>query len=117
MKHYPRFFIFLHVLKHHSNALSLPPRPAFGNLHWEHDRYSARHSTRADLPTKRPAMLRVAPIVRYGAAVKRRWLIMLVGGCAVAVLACALLWPRQGEPNYQGRKLSEWLDRYRRQDP
>src|SRR5213594_3172572 len=43
---------------------------------------------------------------------RRRRLLLLLAGCAAVVLAFALAWPRDREPEYQGRKLSYWLSAY-----
>ncbi len=43
---------------------------------------------------------------------KRRWVILLPGSVALAVVV-ALLWPREQEPMYEGRTLSQWLAAYR----
>src|SRR5258708_7604582 len=42
---------------------------------------------------------------------KKRRVIMVVGGCLVLAFAAVLLWPREREPRYNGRALSEWLVR------
>ena len=34
---------------------------------------------------------------------------MIVGGCIVAAVLIVALWPGEREPEYQGKKLSEWL--------
>src|SRR5437868_11086146 len=39
---------------------------------------------------------------------------MLGVACAVVVVTGALIWPREREPVYQGRSLSEWIGRYYR---
>jgi hypothetical protein len=44
--------------------------------------------------------------------VKRRRIFWSAGVVVVAVVASALLWPREREPVYQGKKLSEWLKEY-----
>jgi hypothetical protein len=41
--------------------------------------------------------------------VRRRWAISLFAILALITLA---LWPREKEPHYKGKKLSEWLDDY-----
>jgi hypothetical protein len=40
--------------------------------------------------------------------VKRLRVLLIAGACAIA-LVVALLWPRQREPEYQGKQLREWL--------
>ena len=42
---------------------------------------------------------------------RRKWLISLA--CAAVALALFLIFTREREPEYQGRRLSEWLERYR----
>jgi hypothetical protein len=44
--------------------------------------------------------------------VKRRRVIVVVGGCLVAAVLIFTVWPGEREPEYQGKKLSEWLDDY-----
>jgi HEAT repeat protein len=41
----------------------------------------------------------------------RRILLVVAGAVAVLTVVC-LLWPREHEPGYQGKKLSEWLTLY-----
>ena len=41
----------------------------------------------------------------------RRVLLILLG-CGAVALVAALVWPREREPVYQGKKLSEWLEVY-----
>ena len=43
---------------------------------------------------------------------KRRWVILVLIGCAVAAIVIGLVWPREREPEYGGKKLSEWLAAY-----
>jgi hypothetical protein len=38
---------------------------------------------------------------------------MLLAGCAVVAILVAALWPGEREPEYKGKKLSEWLMQYR----
>jgi hypothetical protein len=40
---------------------------------------------------------------------KKRRVILVVAGCLVLAAAAALLWPREREPRYNGRTLSEWI--------
>jgi hypothetical protein len=43
--------------------------------------------------------------------VKRGWRVFLVLlGCVVVAAVAALMWPKEREPEYQGKKLSEWLE-------
>jgi hypothetical protein len=44
-----------------------------------------------------------------------RWILLALLGCAVVLAAAAVLWPREREPVYNGRTLSEWIDRYKRE--
>ena len=41
---------------------------------------------------------------------KRRRVILGVGGCVVAGILAVALWPEEKEPEYGGKKLSEWLE-------
>jgi hypothetical protein len=42
--------------------------------------------------------------------VKRgRRILLVVAACGVLVVVAALMWPREREPVYQGKKLSEWI--------
>src|SRR5690242_9922901 len=40
---------------------------------------------------------------------RRRWIVGLVA-IAVVVLVAVAVWPGEREPEYQGKKLSEWLE-------
>src|SRR5436190_15040015 len=40
-----------------------------------------------------------------------RRILLMVAGCAI-VLVAVLVWPGEREPEYQGKKLSEWLGSY-----
>jgi hypothetical protein len=45
----------------------------------------------------------------FGMTVRRRVIAVLLG-CALVAVCVALLWPRwPKEPEYQGKKLSEWI--------
>src|SRR5262245_12996976 len=44
--------------------------------------------------------------------VKRRRVILLVIGALLIAIAVVILWPREKEPEYQGKTLTEWLDIY-----
>jgi hypothetical protein len=44
--------------------------------------------------------------------VKRRRLFIIISASIAAVILGFLLWPSEREPEYQGVKLSVWLDRY-----
>jgi HEAT repeat protein len=46
--------------------------------------------------------------------VKRRRIFWILLGCGVIAVALALLWSWEREPEYQGKKLSEWLSYERR---
>ena len=46
-----------------------------------------------------------------GCDVKPRWMIASIAAILAAVLAAAF-WPGEKEPEYQGKKLSEWLQGY-----
>jgi len=43
---------------------------------------------------------------------KRRVLLLALGACTLAVVAAVAFWPEPKEPEYQGKKLSEWLNEY-----
>jgi len=43
--------------------------------------------------------------------VKRRRLFIITFGCIAAVILVFTLWPREGEPQYNGVPLSKWLER------
>jgi hypothetical protein len=47
-------------------------------------------------------------ILWYNRGVKRRRIIVLVCACVVVGVAF-VVWPRERQPEYQGKKLSEWL--------
>jgi len=51
----------------------------------------------------------------YGAGVKRRRVIVVLLACIVAAVVVAVVWPREREPEYGGKKLSEWLLQYQAQ--
>src|SRR5262249_55755722 len=40
---------------------------------------------------------------------------LLLTGCALVALLIVLLWPREPEPGYQGKSLSQWLTQYQDQ--
>src|SRR5438045_2270691 len=42
---------------------------------------------------------------------KRRRVVMILAGMVVAGVMVALVWPSEKEPEYGGKKLSEWLNR------
>jgi len=42
----------------------------------------------------------------------RRRILLILAACAVVALLAAVFWPKEREPVYQGKKLSEWLARY-----
>ncbi len=44
---------------------------------------------------------------------KRKRIVVLVGVIVAAAVCVVVLWPREREPVYQGKKLSEWLEVYR----
>ena len=45
--------------------------------------------------------------------VKKRRVIAVVAGGVVAIILAVAFWPREREPEYGGKKLSEWLMQYR----
>jgi len=49
--------------------------------------------------------------------VKRRRILWIAGVVVVVAAAAALSWPREREPVYQGKKLSEWLKEYETTHP
>jgi hypothetical protein len=42
----------------------------------------------------------------------RRRILLILAACAVVALVAAVFWPKEREPVYQGKKLSEWLAMY-----
>jgi hypothetical protein len=46
-------------------------------------------------------------------AVKRRRILLIVGGMILAIAFAVIVWPGEREPEYQGKKLSEWVGLYR----
>src|SRR5436190_21954088 len=45
---------------------------------------------------------------------RRRLILFLLSAFALAAILTALLWPRDREPQYQGKSLSQWLEVYSR---
>jgi hypothetical protein len=50
--------------------------------------------------------------VETAGVVNRRRRIFLLAGCALLALVAVLVWPPEREPEYHGKKLSEWLRLY-----
>src|SRR6266850_2676082 len=44
--------------------------------------------------------------------VKWRWVILVLVGCLAVVAAVVAVWRREKEPEYRGKKLSEWVEVY-----
>jgi hypothetical protein len=44
--------------------------------------------------------------------VKRRRVILILLACLMAGVVAFIVWPGEREPEYQGKKLSEWLTLY-----
>jgi hypothetical protein len=44
--------------------------------------------------------------------VKRRRILLIAGGIIVVFVIAMVVWPREREPEYQGKKLSEWVLEY-----
>jgi hypothetical protein len=48
---------------------------------------------------------------------KRRRILLLLLGSVVAITLAIFIWPREREPEYNGVKLSKWLETYRDKKP
>src|SRR5262245_367846 len=48
---------------------------------------------------------------------KRRRVVIVVAAVVVAAVMAAVLWPKEREPEYQGKKLSEWINVGSREGP
>src|SRR5438105_3314 len=51
-------------------------------------------------------------MLRQSRVVKRRSVIVALIGCVMAAIVMAIVWPRNREPEYGGKRLSEWLGAY-----
>src|SRR5881394_1272641 len=47
--------------------------------------------------------------MQTGRVKRRRKLLIILTGVFVTAVLAVVLWPREREPEYQGKKLSEWL--------
>jgi hypothetical protein len=45
----------------------------------------------------------------YGGVVRRRRIVVILAVCVLVVICVVAFWPREHEPEYNGKKLSEWL--------
>ncbi len=94
----------------HSNAV-LDPKPPTSPTFRTADLFDTLSKAAPNQANTTTFGLHTEPAPYYRHPVRKRALIVSASAIAVAIIA-ALFWPDQKEPEYQGKKLSDWLMTY-----